>query len=75
MEWGRAGQSGKRCLGRAWEVPMGARKARPGWEWRRQGTVWRTCGGLKKASLSGARGGRRRAEASSHSASHAHLGL
>lgn len=32
-------------------------------------------GGLKKASLSGARGGRRRAEASSHSASHAHLGL
>lgn len=48
MEWGRAGQSGKRCLGRAWEVPMGAKKARPGWEWRRQGTVWRTCGGAEE---------------------------
>lgn len=73
MEWGRAGQSGKRCLGRAWEVPMGARKARPGWEWRRQGTVWRTCGGAEKGQP--VWGGRRRAEASSHSASHTRLGL
>lgn len=32
-------------------------------------------GGLKKASLSGAGGGRRGAEASSHSASHTLLGL
>lgn len=73
MEWGRAGQSGKRCLGRAWEVPMGARKARLGWEWRRQGTVWRTCGEAEEGQP--VWGGRRRAEASSHSTSHTRLGL